>query len=104
MCVSPIQTRSSERVSYLVSAAARSRGSAKHWLRHLRKVISRDSVGLTPKEVSQLLNSDALGMYQKVSLARAVEAGTPTNAYVVELSERATTPLLDGLLRGGSHA
>ena len=87
----------------IMRAAERSRDNAKHWLRYLRKEFIGGKSRLTSEQVAVILNSGRLSMYQRISLLRAIEPGTPTNEYVLSLNERAKTPMVDKLLRERGH-
>ena len=89
----------SSKVDYLINAAKQSRYNAKHWLRYLRKEFNGDECRLSSNELSALINSDELTMYQKISLKQAANPGTATNRYIIELNQPAKTPMLDLLLR-----
>ena len=84
---------------YLISAAALTADNAKHWLRYLRKIFREGKVCLSAEQLSHILTSGKLTMYQRISLLRAIEPGSPTNRYVRSLNEPAQTPLLDKLRR-----
>ena len=89
----------SDRVAYLRTAAADSKYDAKLWFRYLRKELARGVRELTEHEVSALSEGNSLTMFQKISLRRALQAGTETNRYVIELNERAKTTMMDQLMR-----
>ena len=74
---------------YMLNAAKESRYNARHWFRYLRKVIFEDHTYLTDEDVENLLNSNELTAFQKVSLEFAVQEGSPTHEHVVFLNKQA---------------
>ncbi len=89
----------SSRINLLIRAAEESRYNARHWLRYLRKQIKDGKAMLTKEDIATVIEKGQLTMYQKVSLKRAMESGTPTNRYIVELNQRAKTKMLDQIMR-----
>lgn len=73
---------------FMINAAKKSRYRAKPWFRYLMIVIFEDHTYLTDEDIQNLLNSNELTMFQKVTLKCAVQIGSPTHAYVVSLKSR----------------
>lgn len=74
---------------FMINAAKESRYNARHWFRYLRKVIFEDHTYLTDEDVENLLNSNELTAFQKVSLEFAVQEGSPTHEHIVSLNKQA---------------
>jgi hypothetical protein len=74
---------------FMINAAKKSRYTARHWFRYLRKVIFEDYTYLTDEDIKNLLNSTELTAFQKVSLEFAVQQDSPTHEHVVSLNKPA---------------
>jgi len=91
------------RASYMIEGARRSRYNAQHWFRYLRKYADEEKALLSQKEITAIINSGELTMYQIITLKRAMQPGTITNKRAVSLNKRTTTPMVDELLRRHSQ-
>ncbi len=87
------------RAGYILEGARRSRYNANHWFRYLRKIITDQGILLSKEETDMILNSSVLTMFQKVTMKRALESGTPTNKRIIALNQKTTTPMIKELLR-----
>ena len=74
-------------------------GDKEVWFRYLGKIINRNGCLLQNNILSDLLSSDKLSMFQKVTLKQASIPGTPTNIAVSSLEEKAKTPMIDEIRR-----
>lgn len=74
-------------VNFFINGAIDSKGNAQHWFRYLRKMIKDDKVILSQEEINELLKSDSLSLFQKVTLERAVSPGSPTFEFVSALNK-----------------
>lgn len=74
---------------FMIHAAKKSRYKAKPWFRYLKVVIFEDHTHLTDEDIQNLLNSNELTMFQKVTLKCAVQIGSPTHAHVLSIKESA---------------
>lgn len=74
---------------YDTCSQKKSRYKAKPWFRYLKVVIFEDHTHLTDEDIQNLLNSNDLIMFQKVTLKCAVQIGSPTHAHVVSIKESA---------------
>ena len=92
------------RASYMIEGARQSRYNAQHWFRYLRKYADEDKVMLTQEEISAIIDSGELTMYQIITLKRAMQPGTITNKRAVSLNKRTTPPMVNELLRRHGHA
>lgn len=66
----------------------KSRYKVKPWFRYFKVVIFEDHTHLTDEDIQNLLNSNELTMFQKVTLKCAVQIGSPTHAHVVSINEK----------------
>lgn len=87
------------RAENLVVAAKLSRDSLRQWLRYLNKEFQDHQLRLTKADIASVLSSGEISMIQKIVFKRAILEGTATNDYVVSLSEKAKTPMVDALVR-----
>ena len=88
-----------QRLGYLIQGAIDSRYNARHWFRYLRKEFINGKPCLNKDEISFLLESEHLTMFQKVSLMQAMTEGTPTCNYIAGLNRPAKKRMLKELLR-----
>ena len=86
-------------ISYLIRAAHHSKYNAGHWFRYLRKEIVNGKVRLSPDEISALVASDELTIFQKITLKCAMTVGTPTYSYIDNLNKPAKLKVLGEFLR-----
>ena len=88
------------RAENLAVAARHSYGSLRQWLRYLEKEFEGHKLKLTDEQINAVLESDDLCMVQKVAFGEAIKDGSATNRYVISLGEKATTPMVDALMKG----
>lgn len=89
----------SSNVIWLIRGAKHSRYNANHWFRYLRKVVVNGKIGLTADEIQQLLENYQLTMFQKITLKRAVNVGTPMFDYISNLNKPTQLKYYQELLR-----
>lgn len=82
------------KIVYLYSAAEHSKYNAKHWFRYLRKEFDNDNKQLTADQIAELLLSNELTLFQKISLKRALEKDSLTHEYISSLNHKTQTPML----------
>ena len=75
-------------VEYYKRAALESRNSSDHWFRYLRKFITSDGCLLSESQITALLSSDTLNMFQKVTLKQALISGSYANQKVLGLNQK----------------
>ena len=92
-----------DHVMFLENAAKESRYHAGLWFRYLRKVFEQGEIQLNNEELSIILRSPDLTMFQKVSLKQAATNGTPTQRYVADLNRRTQIPMLRTILKRHNH-
>lgn len=85
--------------NYLLRAARHSKGSCRHWIRYLCKVIKPDEIRVTDEDFNRLVESGELSVFQKLSLQYAMQPGSPTHEYVLSLNRKADTSRIDALLK-----
>lgn len=85
---------------FMLSAAKQSRHNARHWFRYLRKVIFEEYTYLTEEDIENLLASEELTAFQKVSLEFAVQEGSPTHNHVVSLNKPANVDDVRKMMEG----
>ena len=90
-------------IRYIEEAAEQSRYHSRHWFRYLRKVCVNGCVQLSPGEMKQVLESDKLSLFQKISLKQAGIKDTPTSRYIAGLNQRTTTPMLQEIMKRNHH-
>lgn len=93
----------SANISYLIRAAHHSKYNAGHWFRYLRKEIVDGKIRLSPDEISALVASDELTIFQKITLKRAMTVGTPTYSYIDSLNKPAKLKVLGEFLRSRGY-
>lgn len=86
-------------VRFITDGAAESRYNADHWFRYMRKCFSGDEILINQDEIQAILDSGKLTMFQIVTFKRAMEPGTATNRYVINLNRRTDTPMYRELMR-----
>ena len=85
--------------NYLLRAARHSKGSCRHWMRYLCKVIKPEKISVTEEDFHRLVESGELSVFQKLSLHCAMQPGSPTHEYVLSLNRKADTSRIDALLK-----
>ena len=86
-------------VQFLINGADNSKYNAKQWYRYLRKIVTDTGTKLDNSEIDDLLASDKLTMFQKLSLKQAIVADSPTHNHLMDLNKPAATPMLDTIKR-----
>ena len=76
-------------INYFITGANESKGNAKHWFRYLRKMIKNDKIIISNNDINELLNSNELSMFQKITLERVILTYSPTFKYVSSLNKPA---------------
>lgn len=89
--------------NYMINGAQDSRYNSRHWFLYLRKVITKEKIKLSEQDVTALLSSSELTMYQKVTLERAVIVGTSTYQRVISLDQKAKLRYVELLRRRIEH-
>lgn len=90
---------SDTKIVYIISAAEHSKYNGKHWFRYLRKEFDKDTIVLTKDQMNQLLLSNELTLFQKISLKRAMEKDSLTHEYLYNLNRKTQTPMLKKVMR-----
>ncbi|MCL2320831.1 MAG: hypothetical protein FWC47_01845 [Oscillospiraceae bacterium] len=85
-------------LEYMTGAAKQSRYNARHWFRYLCKVIFEDKSNLTEHDIEELLKSDELTNFQKITLKFAMQDQSDTRKYIVSLNQKAKLKNWENLL------
>lgn len=85
--------------NYLLRAARHSKGSCRHWMRYLCKVIKPEEIRVTEEDFNRLVESGELSVFQRLSLQCAMQPESPTHEYVLSLNRKADTSRIDALLK-----
>lgn len=85
-------------IKYLLVAANHSKYNGKQWLRYLRKEFDGQKILLTRDQISYLLFSEGLTMFQKIALKRTMEHNSETNKYVSGLNYKIKLTMIKQLM------
>lgn len=94
-----METYANTRIGYFIEVARQSRYHAEQWFRYLRKAFSNDGTLLSPADVTAIIDSGELTMFQIITLKRAMQPGTETNEYILSLNKEAALPMIQAVLR-----
>ena len=79
-----------EWVDYMTMAARHSKGNAKHWFRYLSKYIDKCGDVFTHADIDALCKSEALSLFQRVTLKIAFEDDSLTRQHILAMNQPAT--------------
>ena len=77
-----------DHAQYILMAAQHSRHNAGHWFRYLRKLFSDNGTSIPREVIEQLITSDILTPFQRVSLKAALREGSETRKHIIGLNQR----------------
>ncbi len=86
-------------IEYLLNAAQKSKWNLELWVRYLNKVIQRDKILLSKKEIDYLTNCEELTSFQRVFLELALEKETTPWEMTVGMSEPTRSIHLQAVLQ-----
>lgn len=72
---------------YLVTVSEHIKGDGDHWFRYLSKVITEEGTSLTSEDIQELLKTNKLTRFQKITLEDALTEGTKTHDYIVSFNK-----------------
>jgi hypothetical protein len=84
-------------VDYMVTAAQHSKGNAKHWFRYLSKCVNKFGKSFTAEDMDALYSSNALTLFQRITLKSAFANESVTRKYVASLNQPADLSMISSI-------
>jgi hypothetical protein len=82
---------------YVYKAASASWDNAWLWHKYLRKFVSKNGVELSRSDLEEVLESNKLTGFQKITLKQANIVGSKTHQYITSLNNKAKSNILERL-------